>query len=395
MKHASIFSGLGGFDLAAEWMGWDNVFSCEINPFCNTILKYYWPHAIHYTDIRQTDFTPWRGKVDILTGGFPCQPFSSAGKRKGTDDDRYLWPEMLRAIREIQPTWIIGENVRGLVTWNDGMVFEQVCADLEAEGYEVQPFIIPAAGVNAPHRRERIWFIAYSNCHGTWVEEPRDSRQEGSGFSENHQSTLVRQKERATGTERTEQFSTPQFTSDAESQRCGKAGCSQCGSQKRDNGHGGERFTTNSQNRDEGLASRSKPTQSGPSISCQIGNVTYSSIPHAGFNEETNSGGLENRQSLILADATDTNSGFGSEGRMHPNRPEPTKRYAGSFDARSIRRAWENFPTQSPLRSRDDGFPAPLDGITVSKLRTESIKGFGNAIVPEVAYRLFQAILFS
>lgn len=102
------------------------------------------------------------GTWDLLTGGFPCQPFSQAGKRRGTEDDRYLWPEMLRVIQLTKPTWIIGENVGGFVTWNEGMVLEQVCVDLENEGYEVQPFIIPACAVNAPHRRDRVWIVANS-----------------------------------------------------------------------------------------------------------------------------------------------------------------------------------------------------------------------------------------
>jgi DNA (cytosine-5)-methyltransferase 1 len=163
MRHGSLFSGIGGFDLAAEWMGWENVFHCEINPFCQQILKYHFPDAETLTDIKETDFTIYRGKIDILSGGFPCQPFSLAGKRKGKEDDRHLWPEMLRAIREIQPGWIVGENVFGIVNWSGGMVFDEVQTSLEAEGYEVQPFILPACGVNAPHRRDRVWFVAYNN----------------------------------------------------------------------------------------------------------------------------------------------------------------------------------------------------------------------------------------
>jgi DNA (cytosine-5)-methyltransferase 1 len=124
------------------------------------VLNYYWPNAISYNDITKTDFTIHRGTIDILTGGFPCQPYSAAGKRLGKEDDRHLWPEMLRAIREIQPTYVVGENVRGLTNWNGGMVFNEVQADLEAEGYEVTPFLLPACAVNAPHRRDRIWFIA-------------------------------------------------------------------------------------------------------------------------------------------------------------------------------------------------------------------------------------------
>jgi DNA (cytosine-5)-methyltransferase 1 len=161
MRHGSLFSGIGGFDLASEWMGWDNVFHCEWNEFGQKILKYYWPNAISYGDITKTDFAIHRGSIDILTGGFPCQPYSIAGKRKGKEDDRHLWPEMLRAIHEIQPTFIVGENVPGLINWSRGLVFEEVQTQMEIEGYEVIPFILPACGVNAPHRRYRVWFIAY------------------------------------------------------------------------------------------------------------------------------------------------------------------------------------------------------------------------------------------
>ena len=166
MRHGSLFSGIGGFDLASEWMGWENVFHCEWNEFGQKVLKYYWPNAITYNDITKTDFFIHRGKIDILTGGFPCQPYSMAGKRKGKEDERHLWPEMLRAIREIQPTWVVGENVLGLVNWDGGMVFHEVQSDLEAQGYQVQPYILPAAGINAQHRRDRVWFIAYAKRAG-------------------------------------------------------------------------------------------------------------------------------------------------------------------------------------------------------------------------------------
>lgn len=163
MRHGSLFSGIGGFDLAAEWMGWENVFHCEWNEFGQKVLKYYWPNAISYGDITKTDFTIHRGQIDILTGGFPCQPYSLAGKRKGKEDERHLWPEMLRAIREIQPSWVVGENVPGIVNWSGGLVFHEVQTDLEAEGYEIFPVILPACATNAPHKRERTWFIAHTN----------------------------------------------------------------------------------------------------------------------------------------------------------------------------------------------------------------------------------------
>jgi len=163
MNHASLFSGIGGFDLAAEWAGWNNVFHCEWNPFAQKVLKYHFPNSISYNDITKTDFTIHANKIDILTGGFPCQPYSTAGKRLGKADERHLFPEMLRAIKEIRPRWVIGENVRGLVSWDGELVFNEVCSDLEGEGYEIQPFIIPAASVNAPHQRYRIWFIGFRN----------------------------------------------------------------------------------------------------------------------------------------------------------------------------------------------------------------------------------------
>ena len=176
MTHGSSFSGIGGFDLAAEWVGWQNLFNCEIDPFCQTVLKHHFPDAEQFTDIRTADFAVYRGLIDVFTGGFPCQPFSTAGKQKGTEDDRYLWPEMLGVIRVVQPRWVVGENVYGIVSWSDGLVFEQVCADLEAEGYEVQPYVLPACGVGAPHQRYRTWFVAHRADAG--IEDVRERKDE-------------------------------------------------------------------------------------------------------------------------------------------------------------------------------------------------------------------------
>lgn len=167
MKVVSLFAGMGGFDLAADWMGWEIIAHCEWNAFGQYILKEHWPNAITYEDITKTDFTSLRGRVDIVTGGFPCQPYSVAGKRKGKEDGRHLWPEMFRAVREIAPRWVVGENVRGIINWDGGVVFDEVQADLEAEGYEILPFLFPAASVNAPHERYRTWFVAYAHDKGS------------------------------------------------------------------------------------------------------------------------------------------------------------------------------------------------------------------------------------
>lgn len=162
MVHGSLFSGIGGFDLAAEWMGWENAFHCEYNEFGQQKLHYYWPNAMSYKDIKNADFTIWRDKIDILTGGFPCQPYSLSGQRKGTEDDRHLWPQMLETIRTIEPRWVVAENVHGLFNWSGGLVFEQICNDLECEGYEVQSLILPAGAIGADHRRDRVFFVGYS-----------------------------------------------------------------------------------------------------------------------------------------------------------------------------------------------------------------------------------------
>jgi len=177
MTHLGLFEGIGGFSLAARWMGWETLAWCEWNEFGQKVLRHHFPEAEGFGDITKTDFTKYANRIDILTGGFPCQPYSMAGKRLGKEDDRHLWPEMLRVIREVQPTWVVGENVFGLVNWSEGLVFHEVQADLEAQGYEVQPYVLPAVSVNAPHRRDRVWFVAYNSSFGTRKDGIRRTEQ--------------------------------------------------------------------------------------------------------------------------------------------------------------------------------------------------------------------------
>jgi DNA (cytosine-5)-methyltransferase 1 len=163
MKIIDLFSGIGGFSLGLEATGgFETIQFVENEPWCQKILAKNFPGVPIAGDIREYDGQ----KADIVVGGFPCQPFSVAGKRKGTNDDRHLWPEMLRVIKACKPRWVIGENVRNLTSIQDGMVFEQVCTDLEEQGYEVQSFVIPASAVNAPHQRYRVWIVAYSENRG-------------------------------------------------------------------------------------------------------------------------------------------------------------------------------------------------------------------------------------
>jgi len=174
MNFLDLFSGIGGFALGLERAGMRVKAFCEIDPFCQKVLRKHWPHAPIYSDIRELrksrliedGVITEDESVDLICGGFPCQPFSVAGKQRGKEDNRYLWPEMLRVVAEIKPRWVIAENVCGILTVQGGMVFEEMCAGLEGEGYEVQAFVIPACAVNAPHRRDRVWVIAHSNLSG-------------------------------------------------------------------------------------------------------------------------------------------------------------------------------------------------------------------------------------
>jgi len=177
MKHIGLFEGIGGFSLAARWMGWETIAWCEWNEYCQKILKQHFKEAQGHGDITQTDFTIYRGKCNILTGGFPCQPYSLAGQRKGKEDERHLWPEMLRAIREVQPEWVVGENVPGLLNWNGGMVLHEIKTDLENEGFEVfPPLVLPACAVDADHRRDRVWIVAHAKS-STRIHENKNEGQ--------------------------------------------------------------------------------------------------------------------------------------------------------------------------------------------------------------------------
>lgn len=196
-----LFSGIGGFSLGLERAGFETVAFCEIEPFCQKVLHKHWPDVPLAHDIRKLTYDDrklrdaedviFEGQIDLVCGGFPCQPYSIAGHKKGTQDNRDLWPEMFRVIQQSKPTWVIGENV----TYFTNMAFTRTKSDLESEGYTVQPFIIPACAVGAPHRRDRIWIVAY-----------RDRSTEGStgcGQSNGATGTLTVQEEEQRGNSET------------------------------------------------------------------------------------------------------------------------------------------------------------------------------------------------
>lgn len=367
MTHASLFSGIGGFDLAAEWMGWQNVFNCEIDPFCRKVLAYHFPEAKQYEDVKTTDFTIHRGHIDVLTGGFPCQPFSLAGKRKGSDDNRYLWPEMLRAIREIQPRWVVGENVFGIVNWSDGMVFEQVQSDLENEGYEVQPYIIPACAVDAPHRRDRVWFVAHRS----------------------HAGSEILQRERA--------------ISICESSISTNAPC---------DGRGGDRPNTR-RTEQRNILLPHQP-QGCEVWSEPIGCVSERTTADAqcgrsnALHKEVESGKSDGN--FLDGDGGKWNVVY-SVGERLERQNEPRDKEGGmrKYIRRNSTRCdipdFSKFPTQSPVCGGDDGLSDRLDACPVPEWlkvnkrwrfsgwwRRESIKAYGNAVVPQIPYLIFQTI---
>jgi len=299
--HLGLFEGIGGFSLAAHWMGWKTLAWCEWNEFGQKILKHHFPNAEGFGDLTKTDFTKYANRIDILTGGFPCQPYSVAGKRKGKEDERHLWPEMLRVIGEVQPTYVVGENVSGLISWDGGLVFHEMQTDLEAKGYEVQPFVLPACAKNAPHRRDRVWFVAYSNsCRNNRAKGSKNGIWEQQG-----------------------------------KEQSGNRGAMQI------NGLSNERIITN-----------------------------------------TECNGVQQNETETLC----------NRNRNYKKQTFIGQKFTSGFRATDKPLDWTSWPTKPPILGVNDGLPTELDGITFSKWRNESIKAYGNAIVPQVAYEIFKSL---
>jgi DNA (cytosine-5)-methyltransferase 1 len=412
MTHGSLFSGIGGFDLAAEWMGWENLFHCEFNPFCQRILKYYWPNSKSYGDITKSTFTEFRGRIDILTGGFPCQPFSTAGKRKGTDDSRYLWPEMLRVIREIQPRYIVGENVRGLVSWDGGLVFDTVCSDLEAEGYEVLPVLLPAAAVNAPHLRQRIFFIAHSVNSGHCTKRGEISKEDR--IQEINRQTMD-----------SWEFDGTNLSSEIIAHANHKGGSSGLGDAEFSDSSSGNASDTESNGRNGGECEQRQGVKTNQRKFCEhqterrneirseserySENGNASDTERIGLHRQVYEQELEGTRGSELHIRESRNQGNTSntnnerlQGGQKINRWKKfdIERSGNGINIRTVstnddgysKCNFINFPTVSPICNGDDGLSDRLDSITFPKWRNESIKGGGNAIVPQVVLEIFKVI---
>lgn len=342
------------------------MFTCEINDFCNKVLDYWFPKTERYHDIKQTDFRKWRGKIDVLSGGPPCQAVSLAGKRKGDRDDRFLWDEFIRAVREIQPTWIVAENVYGILSMVESSetpyvegeatlpmegygetervgqryVLWKILDEIEKEGYETLPIVIPACAVGAPHRRDRVWFVAN-----------RDSVR--FGRRQNKQESISWRKSKAN------------YSVSRQNGAIADTCCHRDPSQKESEGIETSRRRNISQSEKRGdkaewIDGFHRISHDAADTQCDRSDKICENVQSEISNgKRIDSNGLQWNDTLCQSIPADR---------------------------------WKDFPTQSPVCSGDDELSTRLDGITFSKWRQESIKAYGNAWVPAVAYEIFKAI---
>lgn len=368
MTHGELFAGIGGFGLAAHWAGIDTLWANEIDPFAAKVLRKNFPNTtIYEKDIREItkETTP---SVDIISGGFPCQPFSQAGRRKGTDDNRYLWPEMLRVIRELQPTYVIGENVAGLLSMENGETLKTILSDLENEGYNNEVFLIPACAKGAWHRRDRLWIISH-------VSDTDNARERTSRSRDNKN-----REKKDKGWKEQPQFESGRYSQDA-------TNTDNTGLSDRDKQRGGSQASDG-----EGLDSVSRC-----GTSRDVTNPSTAGLQGVvGAQSQGSGDGLTN--SSEDATNTDTNPIQGMEqepqqGRhqrqigLHSGKTEQCSRstessMGGVADGVSSRvdRYWDNEP---------EGVPRVAKGV---KNRVGRLKGLGNAIVPAMAYEIFKTI---
>ena len=373
MTHASVFSGIGGAEVAATMLGWRQLFHCEINPFGRQVLDYWYPNSKSYEDITTTDFTEWRGRVDVLTGGFPCQPFSYAGRRRGAEDDRYLWPSMYRAIDEIQPTWVVAENVAGILTMveqgevskvagsatlfdafddlrgrfelRETFTLQRICTDLESHGYAVQPVLVPACAVGAPHRRDRVFIVARRIASDT------DNRADGRAAREDEG------KGREERIQERHEVRKPDEPNQVRPEGAGNV------------------ISDTSDARAESLRRRGQDTIHG---SESVADTSHARL-QGSHESRTEEGRMREYIRRVIA-------GHGVSDGAGRDIDTTESDYAGE--------RWQNFPSVSPVHRGNDGLPFDVDRLTLSfgKWRTEALKAYGNAIVPQVMYEIFRAI---
>jgi len=425
--HIGLYEGIGGFSIAAEALGYETVAWCEWSPFCQTVLKYHFPNAKGFGDITNSDFSEYEGQINLLTAGFPCQPFSVAGNRKGTEDDRYGWPATRRAIKQINPDVVILENVAGLssilepestsrlesktpILFEDGYdativeerrrVLGIIISELQTEGYLLPQYAdgtpivccIPASAANAPHERYRYWIV---------------------GFRRNYINRLI---------------GDAQYNGYTPTQKRGKIAESQ--GKKKQKTFGGTSRANSLQPSNVGNSNGDHESEVGQILECRWSEEN-DEPRRISENDATNPNSITGRQQpkFTSSDAAGARKKFGRSGIDAPNstnsgvkslqkseidlhgleltsdsdnkrrkefniaaiasqqEQQYCERYFGGISDN-----WTEFPTQSAICSGDDGFPSKLDGIAFSTWRNESIKAYGNAIVPQVAIQIIKTI---
>ena len=387
LTHLSLFSGIGGLDLAAEWAGIKTVGQCEWADYPIRVLEKHWPDVPRWKDIRTLtgeSFYEWTGRrtVDIISGGFPCQPFSVAGKQRGKEDDRYLWPEMVRVIKELRPAWIVGENVAGIVR----MALPDILSELEACGYRTRTFLVPACAVGARHRRYRVAIVAYSNSDGrlhgqnevnaaeTWEQAQRQSFQcrAGAGNVENPGSfgrgksgDVCEQQGRA------EFERTGEVVADTESQSSGGLPIREGKEESRLGGGGEDVQYTDSTGRKEQHTATKSDKEGFAGWGCDKGNVSNA---NGGFSEWKN-------KKIQTGRNTTHSSGTGKrewtvKSLLGGMADGISSRVDGDF---LINHYWDEEPD------------VPRVAVGVPH-RVDRLKCLGNAVVPQQFYPVFKAI---
>lgn len=419
MKLMTLCSGIGAPEVAASLLGWTHALTCEIDPFCRRALEYWYPEAYHHGDLKTLNKeiineelsrrfgADWRDEGTVLVAGFPCQPFSVAGKRKGTEDDRHLWPEVFRIVDEIRPDWFIGENVAGIATmvfpgeksdvegefsWEgesdadcevvrQRFVIDKICQDLEDIGYSVVPVLLPACALGAPHRRDRVWFVASRT----------DSDTDGAGLP-------------AKGSEQSSAGA-------AGVGACGTAADTERGGRNEMDGHvqsgqsdgervdsdGGERIVADTDG--EGWNRGRNCRQGRPVHSEQPGDVAQGepewSGGFGGHRADGDDGFAADTDGDRCWDGTceqDTVSERGGAADAGADGEDWNAGRDGYAFGELVFPGWENFPTQSPVCRGDDGISGRLSGLTFPKWRANAIKALGNSMVPPILVELFSCM---
>ena len=348
LKILDLFSGIGGFSYAAEKLvgGFETIAFCEQDEFCKKVLNKHWEDVPIYEDVRRLDGK--KIKADVVVGGFPCQAVSTSGKRRGTEDDRWLWDEMFRIIQTTKPKWIIGENVPGLISIDEGFLFGQVLSDLESQNYDVQSFIIPACSQNAPHRRDRIWIVAHSD-NPRYCTPKYDYKRE--------------REKRANEWQNHPQFEFGRQSNDADVADTQCLGWTE-GSEIRQ-AHRGERWTDNSCN----SSSSERKKENVHNSKCRSGETQ-----------------LQWKQELLREENTERQTNRSCNRDLQRGGDRTTKSRMGNVVDGLPQRLFEHFGEEPPEIPRV---------ASNQKDRAKKLKALGNSIVPQVAAEIFKAILIA